>query len=103
MGTYAYDWMRSIPRHSAQGQLEPVVAVLAASTTRGIRSPSPQSLALCTYLLRSLVRTAECGYRYIYVLGYDQGEPYFDGRDGLLGKAVLCVIAICVTFSTFLL
>jgi hypothetical protein len=70
------DWRKQVP--TTVPDSEPVVAVLAASTTRTIRYPSTASLALCNFLLRSLVRTAECGYKYVYVLGYDVGDPYFD-------------------------
>ena len=38
------------------------------------------------YLLPSIVRTVECCFRYIVVLGYDLGDAFYDtnaGRDFL--------------------
>ena len=69
-------WMSSIP--VVKAGTNPLVVIMAASTTRKIRHPSTKSLALCNYLLTSIVRTVECGFRYAYVLGYDQGDPFFD-------------------------
>jgi hypothetical protein len=56
----------------------PLIAVMAASTTRNIPNPSIAKLALFNYLLPSLMRTLDCGYRYEYVLGYDQGDAFYD-------------------------
>lgn len=61
----------------------PLISVLAASTTRRISNPSTTKLALFTYLLPSLIRTVDCGFRYEYVLGYDQGDPYYDSTEGM--------------------
>ena len=69
-------WMSRIPVVRADS--EPLIVILAASTTRKIRHPSTKSLALCQYLLTSIVRTVECGFRYAYVLGFDEGDPFFD-------------------------
>lgn len=77
-------WMTTIP--VVKPDSAPVVAILAASTTRGIHQPSTKTLAICNYLLKSVVRTAECGYHYIYVLGHDIGDPFYDGRAGLFGS-----------------
>ena len=55
----------------------PVVAILAGSTTRSIAYPSLKTLALCNYLLKSILRTAECGFHYIYVLGYDLKDKFY--------------------------
>ena len=56
----------------------PLIAVMAASVTRKIKKPSTKKMALFTYLLPSLIRTLDCGFRYEYVLGYDKGDPYYD-------------------------
>ena len=34
------------------------------------------------YLLPSIVRTVECGFRYIFVLGYDRGDRFYDSESG---------------------
>ena len=69
-------WMSTIP--VKDGASTPLIAIMAASTTRGIKYPSFRSLSLCTFLLASIVRTAECGFRYAFVLGYDEGDSFFD-------------------------
>jgi hypothetical protein len=43
-----------------------------------------RNLALFQYLLPSLVRTADCGFRYAVVLGYDKGDPFYDSIQGKL-------------------
>ena len=56
---------------------------MAATTTRKMRKPSTKTLALFLYLLPSLVRTVDCGFRYEYVLGYDEGDQFYDTTSGL--------------------
>ena len=56
----------------------PLIAIMAASTTRGVGDVSMDSFSLFTMLLPSLLRSVECGYRYVFVLGYDAGDPFFD-------------------------
>ena len=33
------------------------------------------------YLLPSLVRSLDCGFRYEYVLGFDKGDPFYDSKE----------------------
>lgn len=61
----------------------PLIAIMAATTTRKINAPSTSNLALFTLLLPSLMRTLDCGYRYEYVLGYDADDPFYDSQAGL--------------------
>jgi hypothetical protein len=61
----------------------PLIAIMAATTTRRIPNPSTSNLALFTLLLPSLMRSLDCGYRYEYVLGYDQGDPFYDSVEGM--------------------
>lgn len=56
----------------------PLIAIMAASTTRKVSDPSTGNLALFTLMLPSLIRTLDCGFRYIYVLGFDKGDPFYD-------------------------
>lgn len=56
----------------------PLISILAGTTTRRVQNPSTSSMALFTYLLPSLIRSLDCGYRYEYVLGYDKGDPFYD-------------------------
>jgi len=61
----------------------PLISVMAATTTRKVSQPSTKNLALFTYLLPSLVRTLDCGFRYEFVLGFDKGDPYYDSDAGM--------------------
>ena len=58
----------------------PLIAIMAATTTRKIVEPSTSTIALFTILLPSLVRSLDCGYRYLYVLGYDAGDKFYDTK-----------------------
>jgi hypothetical protein len=61
----------------------PLIAIMAATTTRRVSNPSTKKLALFLYLLPSLARTIDCGFRYEYVLGYDVGDPFYDSEKGM--------------------
>lgn len=61
----------------------PLIAVMAATTTRKVAHPSTETLSLFTLLLPSLVRSLDCGFRYVYVLGYDKGDPFYDSEAGM--------------------
>lgn len=67
--------------HSNQLSSLPLIAVMAATTTRKINKPSTKNLSLFMYLLPSLIRTLDCGFRYEYVLGYDKGDPFYDSAE----------------------
>mmetsp|Transcript_15732 Transcript_15732/g.23650 ORF Transcript_15732/g.23650 Transcript_15732/m.23650 type:complete len:493 (-) Transcript_15732:271-1749(-) len=61
----------------------PLIAVMAGSTTRGLAEINVDSLALFTLLFPSLIRSLDCGYRYVFVLGYDVGDPFYDSSEGM--------------------
>ncbi len=61
----------------------PLISILAGSTTRKIAKPSTKKLSLFTFLLPSLVRSIDCGFRYEYVLGFDAGDPFYDTEAGM--------------------
>ena len=67
----------------------PLICIMAATTTRKIIDPSTSNLALFLYLLPSLVRSLDCGYRYEYVLGFDAGDPFYDSE------------VVCMRFHVF--
>jgi hypothetical protein len=72
-----------IPNHFTNNSL-PLIAIMAATTTRGLQhKASTKNLALFLYLLPSLVRSIDCGFRYQYYLGYDVGDPFYDSEKGL--------------------
>lgn len=76
----------------------PLIAIMAATTTRKIHNPSTKSLALFNFLLPSLIRSVDCGYRYEYVLGYDEGDPYYDSAS----VSFLCMLVYslsCILYS----
>jgi len=68
----------------------PYIAILAGTTTRKIENPSTDNLSLFMFMLPSLIRTLSCGYRYMYVLGFDKGDPFYDSEEVCL----LCVFHI---------
>ena len=55
-----------------------MIAILGPSTTRSVKHPHVNNLALFRILLPSVVRTVECGYRYVFFLGYDIGDQFYD-------------------------
>lgn len=61
----------------------PIIAIMAATTTRRVTNPSPQNMAIFQFLLPSLVRTLDCGYQYQYVLGFDINDPFYDSIQGM--------------------
>lgn len=61
----------------------PLIAVMAASVTRNIDEPSIRSLALFSHLLPSLVSTLDCGFRFVFILGYDEGDSFYDTVSGM--------------------
>ena len=61
----------------------PLIAIMAASTTRNVKNPGTSNMALFTVLLPSLLRSLDCGYRYVYMLGYDANDAFYDSSDGM--------------------
>ena len=57
---------------------DPLIAVMAGTTSRKVLNPSTKTMSLFNYLLPSLVRSLDCGFRYVFVLGYDAGDPFYD-------------------------
>jgi hypothetical protein len=70
--------LSSCPSGTGKPGAGPLVAVLAGSTSRRIVDPSFHKIALFVYLLPSLIRTTECGFDYVFVLGYDVGDAFYD-------------------------
>lgn len=69
---------------------------MAATTTRKINKPSTKNLSLFMYLLPSLIRTLDCGFRYEYVLGYDKGDPFYDSKEVSESCLVEFISALCI-------
>jgi hypothetical protein len=67
--------------HRTQSKYLPLIAVLAGTTTRRVTDPHTDKIALFTLLLPSLIRSIDCGFRYVYVMGYDQGDPFYDSDE----------------------
>lgn len=56
-----------------------LIAIIVASTSRSIPfNPKLLDLPLFKYMLPSLLRTIDCHYQYLIVIGYDKGDPFFD-------------------------
>lgn len=88
------------PRRPFGASQQPLIAVTCATTSRSMferytdpakaraeqskanalaqREPSTETLSLFTVLLPSIVKTVECGYQYLVVIGFDVGDRYFD-------------------------
>jgi hypothetical protein len=62
----------------------PLIAIMAGSTTRNVKSPDTNTIALFTVLLPSLLRSLDCGFRYVYMLGFDAGDSFYDSDEGML-------------------
>lgn len=69
--------------NDSQIESKELIAIMAATTTRKVLNPTPGRLSLFNMLLPSLMRSVECGYRYVYVLGYDVGDSYYDTDEGM--------------------
>ena len=61
---------------------EPLIAILVATTTRTEPFPSTKTLSLFTLMIPSLIRSLDCGFKYVIVLGYDIGDRFFDNIGG---------------------
>lgn len=62
----------------------PLIAIMAGSTTRNVKSPDTNTIALFTVLLPSLLRSLDCGFRYVYMLGFDAGDSFYDSDEEML-------------------
>ena len=56
----------------------PLIAILVATTSRTVYRPAIPNLSLFQLLLKSLIRSLDCGFRYVVVVGYDRGDVFFD-------------------------
>lgn len=72
----------------SRNRSEPLIAVCCGTTTRTNSgwikhvSPDLSTLALFKHLMPSLGDSLECGFRYTIVVGYDEGDRWWDLRDG---------------------
>jgi hypothetical protein len=55
----------------------PLIAITAATTTRNASKLHLDNLPAFTIMFPSLSRTLECGYRYLFVLGYDDNDSFY--------------------------
>jgi len=60
----------------------PLVAIMSATTTRSVHDPTVKVLSLFQLLFTSLSRSLDCGFRYLFVLGYDKGDKFYDSKSG---------------------
>ena len=91
------------PVHSNQVPSLPLIAIMAATTTRKVSKPSTKNLSLFMYLLPSMIRTLDCGFRYEYVLGYDKGDPFYDSAEVRYMGLAFLFYGMCVFFSVLVL
>ena len=62
------------------GNRTAVIAVIAATTTRGQQAPTLASVPLLSTLVPSMLDTAEPGFEYWLMVAYDVGDPFYDNR-----------------------
>jgi hypothetical protein len=60
------------------GSSLPLIAILSGSTSRSELNPSNSTLSIFTIMLPSLMRSLDCRFRYIVVIGYDEGDKFYD-------------------------
>jgi hypothetical protein len=68
----------------------PLIAILSGSTSRKEPNPSNKTLSVFTIMLPSLLRSLDCGFRYVVVIGYDKGDKFYDS-DKVRIDSCLCV------------
>ena len=74
----------------------PLIAVMAATTTRGVPRPAIKSLSLFQLLLASLRSSLDCGFKYMFVLGYDAGDKFYDSKEVPREiKCDICLLIVC--------
>lgn len=61
--------------------VNPLIAIMSGSTSRKEKRPSNATLSMFTVMLPSLMRSLDCGFRYVVVIGYDQGDPFYDSNE----------------------
>lgn len=60
----------------------PLIAVMAATTSRKIQNPSNSTISLMTTMLPSLIFSLDCGFRYVVVLGFDSIDDFYSSVKG---------------------
>ena len=60
----------------------PLIAVMAATTSRNIEDPSNATISLMKTMLPSLLFSLDCGFRYVVVLGCDTTDGFYSSREG---------------------
>jgi hypothetical protein len=58
----------------------PLIAIMVATTTRNINQPKVKELSLFQLLFASLLSSLDCGFTYMFVLGYDAGDKFYDTK-----------------------
>ena len=56
----------------------PVVAIVLGATSKKVRFETLETNPLFVHLLPSIEKTAEAGYEYWIVIGYDTGDLFYD-------------------------
>ena len=77
--TYSTFPMPDCLEHTSQSA-QPLIAILAGSTSRKEKLPSNATLSVFTLMLPSLMHSLDCGFRYTVVIGYDKGDNFFDSE-----------------------
>ncbi len=74
----------------------PLIAIMAATTSRKMTNPSTKMMSLFNYLLPSLIRSLDCGFRYMFVMGYDKGDKFYDNDEvSTVIRHKSCLYGLC--------
>lgn len=69
---------RTNPTGRPSTAADPLIAVCTGVATRVAEGEEELSAPLFRHLLPSLKRTADCGFNYLIIVGYDEGNSDFD-------------------------
>ena len=70
--------------HGVNSRNLPVIAIMAASTSRGLNeTESFTHIPLFKTLFPSLLCNLDCGFKYIFVMGYDEGDNFYDSVESI--------------------
>lgn len=60
----------------------PLIAVMAATTSRKVELLSNTSISLMSTMLPSLIHSLDCGFRYVVVVGFDDSDHFYNSSAG---------------------
>lgn len=68
--------------NSSSSAALPLIAVMAATTSRNVPKPNVTTVSLFKTMLPSLLYSLDCGFRYVVVLGVDETDDFYGSPRG---------------------